>query len=133
MFARFYRVSAKSHLELSPELIEALIGLMLGDLHAERKNLNSNTRLQFKQSDKNKDYIDHLYNLFKEFCGSAPKITTWFDNRPNRNKLYGSIKFSTFSLLHPTASTRTKYLWMSIGIDFLMGLRSSQKVLFQYV
>ena len=50
VFARFYRVSAKSHLELSPELVEVLIGLMLGDLHAERKNLNSNTRLQFKQS-----------------------------------------------------------------------------------
>jgi hypothetical protein len=98
VFARFYRVSAKSHLVLNTELVEALVGLMLGDLHAEKKNLNSNTRLQFKQSDKNKDYIDHLYNLFKEFCGSAPKITTWFDNRPNRNKLYGSIKFSTFSL-----------------------------------
>jgi hypothetical protein len=65
VFARFYRVSAKSNLELSPELSEVIIGLMLGDLYAEKKNLNSNTRLQFKQSNKNKDYIDHLYNLFK--------------------------------------------------------------------
>jgi hypothetical protein len=75
VFARFYRVSAKSNLELSPELSEIIIGLMLGDLYAERKNLNSNTRLQFKQSNKNKDYIDHLYNLFKEFCGEHWEVS----------------------------------------------------------
>jgi len=98
VFARFYRVSAKSHLELSSELSEILFGLILGDLHAERKNLNSNTRLQFKQSTKNKDYIDHLYNLFIDFCGSKPKITSWFDSRPSKNKEYSSIKFSTYSL-----------------------------------
>jgi hypothetical protein len=98
VFVRFYRVSAKSHLELSSELTEVLIGLMLGDLHAEKKNLNSNTRLQFKQSTKNKDYIFHLYDLFNKFCGSEPKVTSWFDSRPNKNKEYSSIKFSTFSL-----------------------------------
>ena len=40
---------------------------MLGDIHAERKNANSNTRIQFKQSIKNKAYIDHLYFLFKNY------------------------------------------------------------------
>jgi len=98
VFARFYRVSAKSNLELTPELSEIIIGLMLGDLFAERKSLSSNTRLQFKQSNKNKDYIDHLYSLFKEFCGSEPKVTSWFDSRPTKNKTYSSIKFSTFSI-----------------------------------
>jgi hypothetical protein len=49
---------------------------MLGDLFAEKIKQNSNIRLQFKQSIKNKVYIDHLYSLFKEYCNSEPKITS---------------------------------------------------------
>ena len=45
---------------------------MLGDLTAEKPGINSNTRLQFKQSIKNRLYIEHLYSLFQEFCGSKP-------------------------------------------------------------
>jgi hypothetical protein len=33
-----------------------------------------------------------------EFCGSEPKVTSWFDSRPTKDKTYSSIKFSTFSL-----------------------------------
>jgi len=98
IFIRLYRKSAKFNLELSLELEEIIIGLMIGDLFAEKINPNSNTRLQFKQSKKNKNYIDHLYSLFKEYSGSEPKITSWFDNRPGKNKTYSSVKFSTFSL-----------------------------------
>jgi len=61
---RFYRISPKRDLQLSNLQHEIIIGLMLGDLTAEKKNINSNTRLHFKQSFKNKEYIDHLYNIF---------------------------------------------------------------------
>ena len=71
---------------------------MLGDLTAEKRNINTNTRLHFKQSLKNKEYIEHLYDIFKDFCGSPPKIMSKFDNRPNKNKEYTSIKFQTLSL-----------------------------------
>lgn len=90
---RFYRKSAKHHLELNPYLEEVLIGLMLGDLFAEKRNPNSNTRLQFKQSIKNKEYIDHLYYLFKEYCNSEPKVTSSLDKRPGKKELNVSIKF----------------------------------------
>ena len=30
--------------------------------------------------------------------GSKPKITFWFDSRPDRNKEYSSMKFGTYSL-----------------------------------
>ena len=56
---------------------------MLGDLTAEKPGVNSNTRLQFKQSLKNRLYIEHLYSLFQEFCGSKPLIMSNFDSRPN--------------------------------------------------
>jgi LAGLIDADG DNA endonuclease family len=98
IFIRSYRKSSKFDLELSLELQEIIVGLMLGDLFAEKRKENSNTRLQFKQSIVNKDYIDHLYSIFKEYCGSEPVIMSSFDNRPSKNKIYSSIKFSTFSL-----------------------------------
>jgi hypothetical protein len=93
ILVRFYRKSAKYDLELNAELKEIIIGLMLGDLFAERRNYNSNTRLQFKQSVKNKVYINHLYSLFKEYCNSEPKETTSIENRPGKTEFNISIKF----------------------------------------
>ena len=97
-FVRYYRKSTKYDLELNADLIEIIIGLMLGDLFAEKRNPNSNTRLQFKQSIKNKEYIEHLYSLFKDYCNSEPKVTSSVDNRPGKKKLNVSIKFWTQSL-----------------------------------
>ena len=95
---RTYRKSAKFDLILNKELEETITGLMLGDLFAEKVKEKSNTRLQFKQSIVNKDYIDHLYSLFEEYCGSEPKITTSKDNRAGNNEFNISIKFWTLSL-----------------------------------
>ena len=66
---------------------------MLGDLFAEKTKPTTNTRLQFKQSIKNKPYINHLYFLFKEYCNSEPKETTSLDKRPGKSELNISIKF----------------------------------------
>ena len=96
MFVRFYRKSSKYDLELNADLKEIIIGLMLG--LAEKINPNSNTRLQFKQSIKNKVYIEHLYSIFKDYCNSEPKITTSIDQRPGKKDLNISIKFWTQSL-----------------------------------
>ena len=93
IIVRFYRKSAKFYLELKPELEEIIIGLLLGDLFAEKNKPNSNTRLQFKQSNKNRVYIDHLYSLFKEYCQSEPKITSSIEKRVGRKEINVSIKF----------------------------------------
>ena len=81
--SRSYRTSVKAHLEITPELDEIIIGSLLGDLSCERRNINSNTRLQFKQSIKNEVYINHLFNIFKINCNSEPKIKIR-DKRPNK-------------------------------------------------
>jgi LAGLIDADG DNA endonuclease family len=68
-------------------------------LKKERKRSpNHNTRLQFKQSNKNKIYIDHLYSIFKEYCNSEPKLTYSIDNRVGKKALNISVKFWTQSL-----------------------------------
>jgi hypothetical protein len=62
IFIRLYRKSAKFHLELSCELEEIIIGLMLGDLFAEKRNPNSNTRLKILQ-------LNRVYRLLVLFIG----------------------------------------------------------------
>lgn len=95
---RFLRTSAKASLKITPPLDEVIVGSILGDLTAERPNNNCNTRLTFKQSLVNKEYLLHLFSLFEEYCGSKPINLSYFDNRPDRMNTYKSIKFSTLSL-----------------------------------
>lgn len=90
---------------------------MLGDLFAERIKPTSNTRLQFKQSNKNKDYINHLYSIFMEYCGSEPKITSSFDSRPEKNNFNVSIKFWTLSL--PCFNKFRELFYNESGIKYI--------------
>lgn len=64
---RFVRVSAKAHLVLSSELQEIIVGSLLGDLGCERPSPRGNTRMQFKQSTKNREYIVSQRSLWG--CG----------------------------------------------------------------
>lgn len=95
---RLYRTSTKAHMVLSSYLMEVAVGCMLGDLHAEKPSANHNTRLQFKQSAVNLQYIIHLFELFNAFCGTPPLWLSWYDARPNKLKIYHAVKFQTFSL-----------------------------------
>jgi len=67
--------SEKKTLLVTPELTEILIGLILGDLYVQKQKASRNARLQFKQSTIHKDYLLHLHDLFKEYCGSNPKTS----------------------------------------------------------
>lgn len=85
-------------LSLNNEQNEIIRGSMLGDLHAEKRNKNGNTRLQFHQTTAHSGYISHLYNIFKDFTGSPPVVVTSYDNRPNKQSETHSTKFNTLSL-----------------------------------
>ena len=93
-----YKTSAKADMKLITSLHEVVIGSMLGDLTAEKPGSRNNTRLQFKQSTVNMLYINHLYDLFKDYCGSKPINLPIYDGRVNKMKMYYSIKFQTLSL-----------------------------------
>jgi hypothetical protein len=96
---RFYRTSIKKDLKLTQHLTDILIGLILGDLYAERKTTRNNTRMQFNQTAKHSRYIEHLYNLFIDYVGSKPKSYITSGGLIHmKNKTYSSIKFYTLSL-----------------------------------
>jgi hypothetical protein len=74
------------------------VGLLLGDLFMEkRSNMTLNVRLMFLQGLLYKDYLVHLYDLFKLYCSTAPKTTNPAPDKITGKK-YISIKFRTLSL-----------------------------------
>ena len=93
---RFSNLERNSFI-LPQNLKEILIGLLLGDLYIQNFTKNENTNLQFEQGLVHKDYIYHLYDLFKDYCIAEPKIS---DRKPDyrTNKIYTRIRFHTYVL-----------------------------------
>lgn len=70
---------------------------MLGDVSAERSKANINTRLRFDQSKEvHNEYIMHLYDLFKDFVGTSPKVTNRKADK-RTGKIYNSVNFKTLA------------------------------------
>lgn len=65
---------------------EILIGIILGEGHLEKSPNGLSYRLKIEQSKDKKDYINHLYEIFKDWTYSAPE--------EKRNNLYFQTKFS---------------------------------------
>lgn len=86
----------KEEFKISQGLKEILIGLFLGDLHAQKRYENGNVRLLFEQGEVHSKYLLHLFDLFKDFCQAEPKTSSRYDKRTE--KVYTRIKFSTFTL-----------------------------------
>jgi len=79
------------HEDISPYLKETIIGFVLGDLFIRRRYRN--TSLNFKQSNKNSEYIFHLYSLFQEYCKSSPRVYY----QKLKDKTHESIVFDTLT------------------------------------
>ena len=86
------------YLELICQLNEILIGLLLGDLYVlNRSKTISSVILIFTQGLLHKDYLMHLYNKFKDFCGTEPKLSNLLPHKLT-GLVYSRIMFNTFSL-----------------------------------
>jgi hypothetical protein len=57
---------------LNSKQSEASIGLMLGDASLQTQNGGKSYRLKFEWGEKNKAYLDHVYNLFDDWVLSSP-------------------------------------------------------------
>jgi hypothetical protein len=73
---------------------ETSIGLMLGDASIQTQNKGKTYRLKFEWSDKNKPYLDHVYNLFDEWVISFPHKKSRFSPKGNLVVTWG---FQTIS------------------------------------
>jgi hypothetical protein len=89
----FSTLNPKDIQKLPNELDEILIGLILGDLHIDFTH--NNARLFFEQGESHSLYLEHFYDMFKDFYQTKPKIVTRFDKRTNQN--FTHIKFKTLT------------------------------------
>lgn len=51
---------------------QVAIGVLLGDARLQSQDDGKTYRLKFEQGNKHKEYIDHLYSIFDEWCLSLP-------------------------------------------------------------
>jgi hypothetical protein len=87
----------RAQFSLPQNLKEILIGLFLGDIYATKRSVNGNTYLYFGQSVIHKDYIYHLYDLFKSYCNLEPTTSNRLPDK-RTGKIYTRITFITYSL-----------------------------------
>jgi len=60
---------SSSSLPLPDYLYQVIIGITLGDAHIFRHK-TENASFHIEQSNDKKEYLDHLYDLFKDYCKS---------------------------------------------------------------
>jgi LAGLIDADG DNA endonuclease family len=107
----------KEQLKLTGIQIEIIHGSMLGDLHAEKRNTNGNTRLQFRYSSISTEFVKFLFSIFSGFTGSPPINLHHYDARENKKQTYSSIKFQTLSL--PCFNIFRELYYNSLGLKIV--------------
>ncbi|KAG2195739.1 hypothetical protein INT47_004843, partial [Mucor saturninus] len=100
-----------------------------GPIERRRKSLTANSRLRFEQSTINKDYLFHLYELFKPYCVSAPaeRVRTRKDGSKfegiHTAWYFGTLTLPGFNLFRELFYTAEAYWAMDDGTKHSSGFR----------
>jgi hypothetical protein len=86
---------SSKNLPIPDDLYPVIIGIALGDAHIYR-NKTENASLHIEQAYKKEEYLNHLYDLLKDFCKSQPVIRARTDKRSG--EVHQSIRFTTRQL-----------------------------------
>jgi len=86
----------KKGLALTTEQREILIGTLLGDatIPAQRRGVLFNVK--FEQSLKNREYVDHLYGIFKDWVGTPPRVRA-IDDGDRHSVWFRTYRHAAFS------------------------------------
>jgi hypothetical protein len=84
-------VAYKSTLKLTQEQKDIIIGTLLGDSTMRLTDGVPIYAIKFEQGIKNKEYVEHLFDIFKPYCGSGPNIRIL-----NKEQDRKSIYFQTY-------------------------------------
>ncbi len=63
----------KQKLRLNKIQRQVLVGILLGDAHLETQNRGRTYRLKVEQSERHKEYLFHLYEIFREWVLTPPQ------------------------------------------------------------
>ena len=78
---------------------EILFGVILGDAHLETQDNRITYRVKFQQSLKHSPYIDHLYEIFKDYVVTPPEhcIITDKDGNASTTVTFVTVSSSMFT------------------------------------
>ena len=109
--------------EMNSELKETIIGLALGDLNIRRRYKNGNTCLRFKQSMKNEQYIEHLYEIFQEYCNRTPRVRdAYLVGKTHKCIEFDKLAYSAFNEFYEM-SYKDKVKRVPLNIEELLTAR----------
>lgn len=114
----------ESLISLTKEQQEASIGLILGDGSLQTQNNGKTFRIKFEWGEKNKPYLDHVYDLFDEWVLAEPHKKSRVSPKGNLVVNYGfqTISHEAFNFLaelfYP-GSTRVKGISANLIQDHL--------------
>lgn len=91
-------IEMKKNLKLNLMQKKVLPGILLGNAQLSTQDSGKTYRLHIYQSEKHKEYVFHLYELFKEWCLSTPKtIERTYKTKVYKKKKASMISFKTRS------------------------------------
>jgi len=85
--------SYKTNLKLTPRQKEILVGKLLGDGHLETSNKGRTFKLRIEHSLTQKEYVNWLYQEFKEWVRTSPQIK----KQKVKGTIYWKYWFNTLS------------------------------------
>lgn len=89
--------SYKQKLKLSDNQREILVGTLLGDAHLESRDAGRTYRIKIEQSERHKDYVEHLYREFAEWVRTPPQAKSKERNRKGTvNWWFQTLSHSAF-------------------------------------
>lgn len=87
----------KQRLKLTREQREILVGLLLGDAHLETQNRGRTYRLKIEQCERHKAYVEHLYEVFKQWVLTPPQPKEKRSHgRESRNWWFQTVSHGAF-------------------------------------
>ncbi len=87
----------KKTLKLTPRQREILVGTLLGDGHLETKDLGMTYRLKIEHSLKQQEYVDWLYDEFREWVHTSPQMRERYVHLRSVSGMYKKYWFNTLS------------------------------------
>jgi len=99
---RYFHIEGKihSHKRIGPhnlDVLQVVIGSLLGDGHLEKRTRGVGSRLIIEQTNRNVEYLMWLYRFFNDrgYCSNLkPKL---FKRIKKNNTLYYGVKFNTYT------------------------------------
>lgn len=103
-FSRGLKYKKQDNLLIDHFTHSVIIGTLLGDSRVDKQKVNYNARLCFEQGELHKDYLFHLFDIFKPFCSmDQPSFRTKFHKKSNKNNysfLFKTLSYPCFNIYH---------------------------------